>query len=208
MLSDILTTSTNFLLSTIGSLGYIGIFILMTIESTIIPFPAEIILIPAGALVSQGKMSFIFILLAAVLGSIAGALINYYLALHLGRRAVNKLVHKYGKFLFIDENSVLKSERYFDNHGDMTTFVGRLIPGVRSFVSLPAGFARMKFAKFCFYTGLGAGIWSAILIYLGYIFGENTELIKKNLDIITVILMIFVAVIIAAYIQLKRKKKI
>lgn len=207
MLLDLFDSIIGFVLDFVSSLGYFGIFILMTIESTIIPFPMEIILVPAGALAAQGEMSFVLILIAAILGSVAGALINYYLAYFIGRRGLNKLVHKYGKFVFMYEDSVVKSEKYFDKHGDVTTFVGRLIPGVRSFVSLPAGFAKMNLLRFMFYTGLGAGIWSAILIYLGYLFGDNIELIRNNLTSLTLVVVAFCLIVVLVYLLIWKKKK-
>ena len=206
MLLEIFDGVMQFIFVTVSSLGYFGIFLLMAIESTIIPFPMEIILIPAGALAAQGEMNFVFILVAAILGSIVGALINYYLAYFIGRRGLNRLVHKYGKFVFMYEDSVVKSERYFEKHGDITTFIGRLIPGIRSFVSLPAGFAKMNLARFMFYTGLGAGIWAAILIYLGYLFGNNMDLIRENLNVITIVVVVLCVLIVAVYAGIKKKK--
>jgi len=204
MISEILADFANFLVNSMSSLGYIGIFILMAIESSFIPFPSEIILIPAGYLAYQGKMSVILIFLVAVLGSLLGAFVNYYLAYFLGRRATEKLIAKYGKIFFIDKRSIKKSEKFFENHGEITTFIGRLIPVIRQLISLPAGFAKMNLAKFSFYTALGAGIWSAVLIYLGYIFGQNQELIKQNLDKITIIAVVISVIAIIIYISKKQ----
>jgi membrane protein DedA with SNARE-associated domain len=207
MISEILVNFANFLVNSMSSLGYLGIFILMAIESSFIPFPSEIVLIPAGYLAYQGKMSVILIFLAAVLGSLAGAFVNYYLAYFLGRKATEKLIAKYGKIFFIDKKSIKKSEKFFENHGEITTFIGRLIPVIRQLISLPAGFAKMNLAKFSFYTALGAGIWSAILIYLGYIFGQNQELIKQNLDKITIIAVVISIIAIIIYACIKSRKK-
>ncbi len=207
MIVELYASGVEFILNLASSLGYFGIFLLMTIESSFIPFPSEIVLIPAGVLVQRGEMSFSFVFIAAILGSISGALINYFLALHLGRRLVNKLVFKYGKIFFISEKSILKSENYFSKHGEITTFIGRLIPGIRQLVSLPAGFSRMKLGKFIFYTAFGAGIWAVILIYLGMLFGENMALVESNLREITFTVVGLALIIILVYVLKRRKKK-
>ena len=206
MIEQLIPQFVDFLVNTIGSLGYFGIFVLMAIESSFIPFPSEVVLIPAGLAISQEEMVFSIVMAMAILGSLVGAWFNYFLALHLGRRAINSLLLKYDKVLFINEKKILGSEKYFKNHGDITTFIGRLIPVVRQLISLPAGFARMNLAKFSIYTALGAGIWSAILIYLGFLFGENQEIIQQNLEIITQITLIFAALLVIIYLLVKRRR--
>ena len=205
MLGDLFYQLVNVLLSIIRELGYFGIFIGMTIESSFFPFPSEIILIPAGALVAKGEMTFTLVLLAGLFGSLLGALINYFLALFLGRTAIDLLISKYGKVLFINRKKLQKSDDYFKKHGEITTFIGRLIVGVRQFISLPAGFSRMNLFKFCLFTGLGAGLWAAILIYVGYFFGNNIETSKT---IITPVLLICSLIIIIIYLWIKKRRKI
>ncbi len=173
--------------------GYLGIFLLMTVESSFIPFPSEIILIPAGYLASKGEMSISMIMIAGVGGSIVGAFINYYLALLVGR----KFLKKYGKYFFIKESTLDKMENYFAKHGHISTFIGRLIPGIRQLISIPAGLSRMNIAVFSFYTALGASIWAFILVALGYFIGENQELIGIYLK--QIIIGVLVSLILLGY---------
>src|SRR3989344_938205 len=205
MLSEIFKAITNFFISAIGTADYFGIFVLMVIESSFIPFPSEVVLIPAGVLIYQGEMSMVLVMTAAILGSLLGAFINYFLARLLGRRIINSLVTKYGRFIFLNERTLENSEKYFKNHGEITTFIGRLIPLIRQLISIPAGFGKMNIARFTFYTALGAGIWAGILIYLGYLFGSNMEIIKQNLNIITLAVMIICVIIAIIYVQVKRR---
>lgn len=159
----------QFVLDTIESSGYIGIFILMAIESSILPLPSEIVMIPAGYLVWQGKMNMILAILAGTFGSLAGALCNYYIAIKIGRI----FVLKYGKYFLMSQKSLEKTEKFFNRHGEISTFIGRLIPGVRHYISLPAGLAKMSLTKFCIFTLLGAGIWVSILSIFGYYLGVS-----------------------------------
>jgi membrane protein DedA with SNARE-associated domain len=180
-----------FILDFIKNLGYFGIFIGMAIESSFFPFPSEVILIPAGALIAKGDMNFFLVFSAGLFGSILGAWINYFLAFFLGRQAVDLLIDKYGKLLFINKSKLRKADKYFENHGEITTFVGRLIFVIRQLISLPAGFARMNFWKFTLYTALGAGIWTAILITIGYSFVVVGPAIKITAGILIIVSLIF-----------------
>ncbi len=183
--------------------GYLGIFIMMAIESSFIPFPSEIVLIPAGYLASKGEMNIVFIMTSALSGSMIGAFTNYYLALLLGR----KILIKYGKYFFIKEQTLQKMDDFFLKHGHISTFVGRLIPGIRQLISVPAGIAKMNLAVFATYTALGAGIWALILTLIGYFIGENQELIDVYLKQITMVVLVTLAILSSWYIYYQKKKK-
>lgn len=207
MFTELFAQFIAFVLSLLKELGYLGIFIGMAIESTFIPLPSEIILIPAGVLVSKGEMSFVIVLLAGTFGSLTGAIINYFLALCLGRAATDILISKYGKLFFINNEQINKSEIFFKKHGGITTFIGRLIPGMRHLISIPAGFSKMNFFRFCLFTVIGAGVWSAVLIYTGYFFGDNSELVKNNWNIILSSLIILAIIVLIIYIFYNKKRK-
>jgi len=205
MILEFFSSIISFLLEFSLSIGYVGTFVWMLIESSFIPWPSELLLIPQGALVAKGELAGTLVLLAAILGSLAGALVNYFLALHLGRRLALRLTNKYGKIFFLTEDKLKKSDRYFSEHGEITTFVGRLIPAVRQLISLPAGFSKMNLAKFSLFTSLGAGIWSLILILIGYFFGSS---ISSELKLkITLIALFFSAIVLIIHILYKRKRK-
>jgi len=182
--------------------GYLGVFILMSIESSFIPFPSEIVLVPAGYLASQQQMSIGMIMLSALGGSMTGAFINYYLAFTLGR----KILRRYGKYFFIKENALEKMDSYFSKHGHISTFIGRLIPGIRQLISIPAGLSRMNLVVFSIYTALGAGIWALILVMIGYFIGENQELIDIYLKEITFTVLIILFLLASWYAYMQRRK--
>lgn len=193
----------DFLANYIDKWGYFGVFALMFLESSFFPFPSEVVMIPAGFLAHKGDMNLFLAIFIGTLGSLFGALFNYFLALKYGR----KFFIKYGKYLFITEEKFAKFEKFFLTHGEISTFNSRLIPGIRQYISLPAGLARMNLAKFSFYTSLGAGLWVGILGILGYFMGENKELIKQYLSSISMILFAFIALISFFYIRKYMLKK-
>ncbi len=192
----------QFLINQIGDMGYVGIFLLMFLESTFFPFPSEIIMIPAGYLAYQGEMNPYMVIFVGILGSVAGALLNYYLAMHLGR----KIILKYGKYFFIKEETLNKLDIFFAKHGEISTFTGRLIPGIRQLISLPAGLARMNMAKFSFYTAIGAGIWVVVLVGVGYVVGSNQKLISEYMKSATLIALVSVVLIIIFYVVRNRRR--
>ena len=193
----------NWLVLTIGALGYPGIFLLMAMESSVIPIPSELVMPPAGYLAQQGQMHMAVAILCGTLGSLVGAYVNYFAAQHLGR----PLLLKYGKYVWITEEKFAKVEQYFKDHGEISTFIGRLLPVVRHLISIPAGLAGMNHVKFSLYTLFGAGIWVTVLSYIGYFIGENQELIMKYSHQALIGVVVVSVVIIAVYIRNHRQKK-
>ncbi|NPA59141.1 MAG: DedA family protein [Epsilonproteobacteria bacterium] len=192
----------HFIVDAVESLGYAGIFIMMFLESSFFPFPSEVAMIPAGYLAAQGKMNLFIAIFTGIAGSLAGALFNYFLAIKFGRG----FLLKYGKYFFIKEETITKTENFFKDHGAISTFTGRLIPAVRQYISFPAGLAKMDLKLFSFYTVLGAGLWVIILTLIGYFFGANEELAKEHVKEITVVVLGALAILIAIYV--KRQKRV
>ncbi|WP_315509613.1 DedA family protein [Campylobacter showae] len=196
----------NFIVQTVGEWGYAGIFLMMFLESSFFPFPSEVAMIPAGYLAHQGQMSLVLAWCAGTAGSLAGAVFNYYLCYFFGR----ELVLKYGKYVGITKVKMRKFEAFFKRHGEISTFNCRLIPGIRQYISLPAGLAKMNLFKFSLYTTLGAGIWVAILLAVGWYLGKNYD--KSAFSHIVVALLAVVGLLTTLYIvyvkRLSKKSKI
>ena len=198
-------------------LNYATITLLMTIESSFIPFPSEVVVPPAAYMAAvNGEMNILFVILFATIGADLGALINYYLAKWLGRPIVYKFAgSRIGHMCLIDETKVQHAEEYFDKRGAISTFIGRLIPAVRQLISIPAGLAQMKLSTFLTYTTLGAGIWNTILAtigwYLSTVPGIETEeqLLEKVTEYSHEIgyVFIFLAIFIVGYLIYKGSKK-
>jgi len=181
----------GWLVDFVQHLGYIGIFIMTFIESTFVPVPAEVTMIPAGYLVQQGKMHFWLVLASAVTGTMGGAYLNYWIAKKYGR----ELFDRYGKYFMMTDAKMEKLEQFFEKHGAISTFTGRLLPGVRHYISFPAGLAKMKLSTFCIYTALGGGIWMLCLLVLGYYIGENKELVTVYMPYVKVLVITIIAVV-------------
>src|SRR3989338_5756898 len=207
MVSELLNQLVNSFLNLINEIGYFGIFIGMTIESSFIPFPSEIILIPAGVLAARGEMSILLIFIVSLLGSLFGAAINYFVGYFIGRKAVDFYISQNTENFLLSEKKLRKTDNYFEKYGDVTTFVGRLIPGIRQLISLPAGFAKMNIKKFFLFTSLGAGIWSIFLIYVGYFIGKGFMLFEEFLNILVLGLVILSVIIAIFYLNMKKRIK-
>ena len=184
-----LASIVDWIVQTVDTWGYFGIFTAMFLESSFFPFPSEVIMIPAGYLAFQGKMDLFVAIFTGVAGSLAGALFNYWLAVRFGRR----FLLRYGKYFFLGPEGLAKLERFFARHGEISTFNGRLIPGVRQYISLPAGLARMPLGRFALYTVLGAGIWVTVLALLGYFLGAHEEKVRTMLHDATLVALAAVA---------------
>ena len=163
----------SFIINFIQSTGYVGIFVLMTLESALIPIPSEITMPFAGFLASTGKLSVPLIIAAGTLGNLIGSLIAYGLGYFLEETVILSLIRKYGKFILISEHEYQQSRKWFIKYGSSIAFFSRILPAVRTFISLPAGLSEMNIWKFSLYTTLGSFLWSAFLTYVGLILGEN-----------------------------------
>lgn len=188
----------DFLVTTVGQMGYFGIVALMFLESSFFPFPSEVVMIPAGYLAFQGEMNLLLAVFCGIVGSLLGAWFNYFVAVKFGRSVLLKI---------ISQQKMERLESFFDKHGHISTFSGRLIPGVRQYISLPAGLAKMDAFTFSLYTALGAGLWVGILALLGYYIGSNQALIHAYLKEITIVVLGVLSVVAAIYIALHRRNK-
>lgn len=188
----------------VHSTGYVGIFVMTFLESTFLPIPSEITMIPAGYLVYQQKMDFWLVLFASVTGTAGGALLNYLIARKYGR----PLIEKYKKYLFLNDARIHQFEVFFEKHGEISTFTGRLLPAVRHFISIPAGIAKMNINKFIIYTSIGGGLWMLALIGVGYYIGDNEDIIRQTMkQLLGVILAGSVALVIGYSWYQKRKSR-
>lgn len=153
----------------LGNLNYGTILFLMLLESTVIPVPSEFVVTPAAYHAASGQLDIWLVIIFATIGADLGASINYFAALYVGRPVIYRFANsRWGKMCLLNQEKVEKSERYFDDHGVVATLTGRLIPGIRHLISIPAGLARMNYWKFLLYTTIGAGCWHAILAVLGW----------------------------------------
>lgn len=193
----------QWLLDTIGAMGYPGIFLLMAMESSVIPVPSELVMPPAGYLAFQGKMNLAAVILCGTAGSLAGAYANYFVSHYLGR----PLILKYGKYVLIPPDKFERVERFFLQHGEISTFIGRLLPVVRHLISIPAGLSRMGHLKFSFYTLAGAGIWCGILAGIGFVIGENQSLIMQYSHKALVWVILCSIVLVAVYVRRHKRRQ-
>ena len=197
---------TAWLVDTIGRMGYSGLVLLMAMESSVLPVPAELVMPPAGYLAAKGEMNIVLALACGVVGSMLGAWANYWVASRLGRW----VFVRYGKWVLLSEHSLERTERFFRSHGEIATFVGRLFPVLRHLISIPAGLARMRLSRFFAYTASGAAIWCAILLGIGWLIGKNEAALSHALVAdysrrAVLVLLPIVAVLVVAYVWRQRQ---
>lgn len=196
MATQILDSLANIVTSTIGHVGYFGVFFLMLLESCGVPMPSEVIMPFAGFVVVTGAMTLPLVILAGVLGDVAGATIAYL----IGDRGGRPLIEKYGRYILISKHDLNTADRWFKKHGEATVFIGRLLPVIRTYISFPAGISEMKLPKFILYTFLGALPWIGVLAYLGTKMGSNWGIIREKLHSFDLAIVIGLIVLIVLYI--------
>lgn len=173
----------------ISSMSYLGIALLMLVENIFPPIPSEIIMPLAGFTVQKGDLNLLFVILAGVVGSVLGALPWYYLGKFIGENRLKNWVNRHGKWLSLSGNDIDKSKRWFQKYGYTVVFFGRLIPAVRTYISIPAGFDEMEFIPFICYSTIGTFIWVGLLTYAGYVLGKNYHLVKQYLTPISIVVV-------------------
>lgn len=189
MIEHLFAVLTTFVINVISASGYVGVGLLMAIESAAVPLPSEIIMPFAGFLVAQGRFTLLGISLAGAIGSVAGSAITYGIGLYGGR----PLVERYGKYILISRRDLDKADRFFAKYGLTATFIGRVLPVVRTFISVPAGIARVPFVRFLIYSFIGSFIWSLLLGYIGMKLGQNWTMLRQKahgLDYLIIALII------------------
>jgi len=198
----------NIVVNLVWDMGYIWIFVMMTIESSFIPFPSEIAMLPAWYLVSLWDMNFMLVFLAWTLWALCWSTINYVLWYYLWWPIIKKMVHRYWKYIFLKESHYTEAEKYFKSHWSITTFLGRFIPAVRQLISIPAWIFKMNFVKFLIFTFSWAAIWNLILITIWYIAWQNKDLLEKysKESLYWVIIIVIIIWLVYYYINKKKNK--
>lgn len=198
---------TEWIINTMTSLGYVGIALLMFSENLFPPIPSELIMPLAGFSVSQGEMGLIPAITAGVIGTILGAFPWYYLGRVFDESKLEKLANKYGKWIFVSGGDIEKANKWFNKYGNIAVLLGRLVPGVRTLISLPAGMNQMKMTPFIIYSTIGTLVWVSLLTTAGYILGENYTLIEKYIAPLSKIALLSIGFLFVIWIIRKQMKK-
>lgn len=191
----------GFITSVVSQIGYVGVFILMVLESALIPIPSEVIMPFSGFLVATGEFNLFYVLAAGTIGNLVGSVIAYYIGSSIGR----KLLLRYGKYVLLDKSHLDLADRWFQKFGDKIVFISRNLPAVRTYISLPAGISKMNIAKFSIYTLIGSIPWNFLLLYVGVILRQNWELILRYTTILDVIVVISVLAFIIWFLRKRIK---
>ncbi len=200
---EIISNITNFIIQTISNSGYLGIFFLMVAESALIPIPSEVIMPFSGYLVSTGKFNVVMVILAGSVGNLIGSWIAYFIGLRLGR----EFILKYGKYVLLKKSHLELTESYFVKYGNKSTFVSRLLPAVRTYISLPAGIAKMNLKKFSIYTIAGSIIWNTMLTFVGVKLGNEWENIRHYSNYVDAVVVIGAIIVVIIFVKKYRKEK-
>ncbi|MFB2876669.1 DedA family protein [Floridanema aerugineum] len=196
----------EWILQIMTSLNYVGIGLLMFLENLFPPIPSELIMPLAGFTISQKQMEFFPAIFAGVLGTMLGALPWYYVGKLVGEENIKRLADKYGKWITISRKDIEKADQWFHKHGEKAVFFGRLVPGVRTLISLPAGISNMKLIPFLIYSTIGTTIWVSLLTFAGYKLGEHYELVDEYLAPVSKIVAAILVVALIIWIVRKRTR--
>lgn len=191
--------------STMNSLGYLGIGLLMFLENLFPPIPSELIMPLAGFTVAQGKLEFVPVVVAGVVGTVLGALPWYYAAYLLGEKRLKRLADRYGKWLGISAKDIGEAKSWFNKHGNKAVLFGRLVPGVRTLISIPAGISSMPLIPFLLYSTVGTLLWVGLLTYVGYVLGDNYHLVEQYIGPVSKIVLL--GLLVAFIVWVIRRKR-
>jgi membrane protein DedA with SNARE-associated domain len=203
MIAEILSQIAGLIIKIISESGYLGITLLMTLESACIPIPSEIIMPFSGYLVFLGRFSLLAVIFWGAVGNLLGSIIAYWVGVFGGR----PFIERYGKYVLLRQEELDRAQRFFGKYGNLSIFFSRLLPIIRTFISFPAGIAKMRFGKFCFYTFIGSLFWSAILAYIGVFLGENWEIVGTYFRKFDWLIAILLIVFIVLFLYKKLRKK-
>jgi membrane protein DedA with SNARE-associated domain len=198
----------EWVVNVVETLGYPGLTILVALENVFPPIPSELILPLAGFLTGQGRFSFLLVLIATTLGSLVGALLLYWIGAAIGQRRVRRLVERYGHWALLTPEDLTRSEEWFQRYGPVAVFTGRLVPVVRSLVSIPAGYGRMPLGQFLLLTGFGSALWNGVLVSLGWALGENWHDIEEFVGWLQYVVLAVAAVLVIRFIWLRLRTKV
>jgi membrane protein DedA with SNARE-associated domain len=198
----LLEALSTFVMNLIQALGHTGIFIAMLIESACIPLPSEVVMLFGGFLVAKGTLTFWGVVMAGILGNLVGSILTYWVAVYVGL----PLIKRYGRFVLLNPEHIDKAEQWFRRFGDWAVFFGRILPVIRTFISLPAGIARMNFTKFVVFTALGCIPWNIALTYLGVKLGNNWHAVEPYFKPVSYLILLIVVIFIVRFVYKNMRK--